>query len=151
MTSNRMARTSGQNNPFEQAVRSGLHDQGLRFRIHYPVPNYPRRTIDIAFTRLRIAIFLDGCFWHGCPAHGTSPKRNAEFWASKIQLNKERDLLTDTLLKNGGWRVLRIWEHEGAEAAIDRIHSLILRHRQTFLQGVTLALPEEQERRAEFR
>lgn len=109
--SRRMARTRGKDNPRERELRSALHRQGLRFRIHYPAVTGTKRSIDIAFTRQRVAVFCDGCFWHGCPIHATTPKTNREWWMDKIAANKARDLDTDTRLVNSGWSVLRIWEH----------------------------------------
>lgn len=109
--SRRMARTVGKNNPREVALRSALYRRGLRFRVHYAAFPGARRTIDIAFTHLRLAVFCDGCFWHGCPIHATTPKSNREWWTDKIAANKARDLDTNTRLANSGWTVLRIWEH----------------------------------------
>src|SRR5262245_1806812 len=90
-TSARMARTLGRDNHLERALRSALFSRGLRYRVHYPVPAQPRRSIDIAFTSRKLAVFIDGCFWHGCPAHGTWPKRNGAFWRTKIVANQFRD------------------------------------------------------------
>lgn len=67
---------------------------------------------DFVFRHQRLAVFVDGCFWHGCPLHGTKPKQNGRFWAAKIQRNQERDALVTRSLRKAGWRVLRIWEHE---------------------------------------
>jgi DNA mismatch endonuclease (patch repair protein) len=116
-------------------VSSRLHKEGSRFRVHYPVPSHPKRSIDIAFTKWRVAVFLDGCFWHGCPLHGTMPKRNAAFWASKIRRNKQRDLMTDALLSNAGWRVVRIWEHEDVSEAVARIQLAVNDLRKTFSEA----------------
>jgi DNA G:T-mismatch repair endonuclease len=74
----------------------------------------PRRTIDIAFTKTKVAIFLDGCFWHGCPEHATHPKANAEWWRKKLDRNMSRDIETTEHLAAAGWTVLRFWEHESA-------------------------------------
>lgn len=98
-------------NEREVALRSALHRSGLRFRVAYPVPGLPRRTIDVAFTRVKVAVFLDGCFWHGCPEHGTSPRSNSTWWATKLAANKARDLDTTEHLAAAGWRVVRVWEH----------------------------------------
>jgi len=100
----------------ETALRSLLHRRGLRFRVHYPLPNLRRRA-DIAFPRLRIAIFVDGCFWHGCPEHRTFPKQNASWWRDKIEANRRRDTDTNAKLGQQGWSVIRVWEHEDTEAA----------------------------------
>lgn len=105
----------------ELAVRRELHARGLRYRVDFaPVPGLRRRA-DIVFTRVKIAVFIDGCFWHGCPVHGTAPKRNADYWGPKLAANVARDRDTDRRLPNAGWLVLRFWEHEGAGDASDRI------------------------------
>lgn len=98
----------------EIAVRKLLHADGLRYRVAYPIPGQKRRTIDIAFTRVRLAVFIDGCFWHGCAQHGTAPKSNAEWWTRKLEANRERDRGAEDLLVAIGWTVLRFWEHEDA-------------------------------------
>ena len=105
----------------ELALRSALHARGLRFRVEFPVPGLPRRSIDIAFTRVRIAVFVHGCFWHGCGEHGTQPKANAAWWQAKIARNVQRDRETSTHLRSRGWQTLTVWEHEEAEAAVERI------------------------------
>lgn len=98
----------------EIAVRRLLHAAGLRYRVnHRPLPAL-RRTADIVFTRRKVAVFIDGCFWHSCPEHATVPKANAEFWREKLQRNRERDRETDQCLRAAGWAVLRFWEHEDA-------------------------------------
>lgn len=94
----------------ELALRKALHASGLRFRVNYPVPGSIRRTIDIAFTKRKVAVFVDGCFWHGCPKHGERPKNNAEWWDKKLASNKARDHETTQILEHNGWRVIRIWE-----------------------------------------
>jgi DNA mismatch endonuclease (patch repair protein) len=96
----------------ELRLRQALHALGLRFRVQVPVPGNRRRKIDVAFTRVKVAVFVDGCFWHGCPEHGTRPSRNAEWWAWKIERNRTRDLDTDQALDSLGWVVVRVWEHE---------------------------------------
>lgn len=101
----------------ELALRSALHVRGLRFRVQHPVPGRPRRSIDIAFTRRRLAVMVDGCFWHGCPLHGSRPGSNRTYWESKIARNRARDLDTDAALIGAGWQVLRIWEHVDVDDA----------------------------------
>ncbi|MRK01372.1 DNA mismatch endonuclease Vsr [Aeromicrobium sp. S22] len=109
----------------EMLIRQALHADGYRYRIGYPVPGAPRRSIDIAFPGQKVAIFVDGCFWHGCPTHATSPKSNAEWWRLKIDRNRERDLETNSLLVNDGWTVCRLWEHEPVGDAVTRIEALL--------------------------
>ncbi|MFJ3789774.1 DUF559 domain-containing protein [Kitasatospora sp. NPDC090091] len=89
-----------------------LHQWGLRYRVNTKVPGMPRRTVDILFLGPRVAVFLDGCFWHGCPDHATSPKANADWWRTKLDKNLARDLETTEHLTGTGWTVLRFWEHE---------------------------------------
>lgn len=110
--SRRMSALKRKDNDAELAVRRLLRAAGLRYRVHYPVPGVPRRTIDIAFTRAKVAVFIDGCFWHGCPDHGTKPTANAAWWAAKLGANAERDFDTTDQLERSGWTVLRAWEHE---------------------------------------
>lgn len=109
----------------EKALRSALHKKGLRFRIDQkPITKLNRRA-DIIFRFAKVAVFVDGCFWHGCPIHGTQAKANAEFWRNKITRNQERDLETNQLLKNAGWKVIRVWEHENPEKVAEKIYKII--------------------------
>ncbi len=117
----------------ELRLRSALHRAGLRFRVQLPVPGNRRRRIDVAFPRLRIAVYLDGCFWHGCPQHPFIPKRNAAYWAAKFAANRVRDAATDALLQQAGWLVLRIWEHEPVPDAVERV-LLAVRTRRAALE-----------------
>lgn len=103
----------------EMALRRELHRRGLRYRVDYPV--LPRRRADIVFTKARVAVFVDGCFWHGCPEHGTWPQNNAEWWRTKIEANRARDANTDERLRADGWTVVRVWEHEDAPSAAARV------------------------------
>ncbi|MEZ0065984.1 DNA mismatch endonuclease (patch repair protein) [Streptacidiphilus sp. MAP12-20] len=97
-------------------MRRILHRTGLRYRVNVPVPGMRRRTIDIAFGPSRVAVFLDGCFWHGCPDHATQPRANAEWWRTKLDRNVARDRETTEHMTAAGWTVLRFWEHETPEA-----------------------------------
>ena len=110
--SSRMRQQRRRDTAPELLVRRELFACGLRYRIHYPVPGLQRRTIDVAFPKRKLAVFIDGCFWHGCPDHGTSPRANYEWWTSKIDGNRARDLQTTEALESAGWSVLRFWEHE---------------------------------------
>jgi DNA mismatch endonuclease (patch repair protein) len=113
----------------ELALRKILHSRGLRYRVdHAPMPGLRRRA-DVVFTRLRIAVFVDGCFWHGCPEHATVPRSNADYWVPKLQRNIERDRETDTVLLSHGWSVIRIWEHVPSEEAADRVVAEVVRRR----------------------
>jgi DNA mismatch endonuclease (patch repair protein) len=109
----------------EKALRSELHKMGLRFRVDTrPIKELNRRA-DIVFRSARVAIFVDGCFWHGCPKHGTQAKANAEFWRNKIEQNQKRDADTTLQLKKKGWKVIRVWEHEDPEKAAEKINETI--------------------------
>lgn len=109
----------------EMAIRRELFRRGLRYRVNYKVLKSPRRVADIVFTRKKIAVFVDGCFWHGCPEHVTWPKRNADFWREKIETNRLRDEDTNTRLRKAGWVVLRFWEHEPPTQVADAIFGAI--------------------------
>ncbi|MBV9096492.1 MAG: very short patch repair endonuclease [Frankiaceae bacterium] len=110
----------------ELVLRRELHRLGLRYRVDVaPIPSQPRRRADIVFPRRRLAVFVDGCFWHGCEDHGVRPTANAEYWRAKLLRNMERDRETDALLIAAGWRVMRVWEHEPAQAAAARVHALV--------------------------
>ncbi|HEX2372825.1 MAG TPA: very short patch repair endonuclease [Actinomycetota bacterium] len=103
----------------ELRLRSALHRRGYRFRKDFPLPGAGRSVrVDIVFPGRRLAVFVDGCFWHGCAQHCRVPKGNADYWAPKLQGNARRDRLTDQVLAEGGWRVLRIWEHEPIDSAV---------------------------------
>lgn len=109
----------------EMGLRKELHRRGLRYRVQVKVPGNNRRTIDIAFTRQRVAVFVDGCFWHGCPEHGTRPATNSEWWRWKIDRNQERDRDTDRLLDEAGWTSLRLWEHVDIGPAADVVEAAV--------------------------
>jgi DNA mismatch endonuclease, patch repair protein len=104
----------------ELALRSALHRQGYRFRKDYRLDLAPGTRVrpDIAFTARRVAVFVDGCFWHVCPEHGRDPTVNEWYWAPKLRRNMERDRAADAALAAAGWQVVRVWEHESLDAAI---------------------------------
>ncbi len=105
----------------ELAVRRLLHVRGLRYRVDTaPLPGVRRRA-DVVFTRVKVAVFVDGCFWHSCPVHATRPKANAAWWRAKLEATVRRDRDTDTTLAAAGWMVVRVWEHEPALEAADRV------------------------------
>lgn len=124
VTSRRMSQQRRSGTAPEIALRQCLWGMGLRYRIDHRVLG-DRRRIDIAFTRARVAVFVDGCFWHSCPEHATSPSNNAAWWAEKLAANVRRDRNTDTQLAECGWTVVRVWEHELAEEAAQRIERLV--------------------------
>ncbi len=117
----RMSRQANRDTTPELAVRRLLHAAGHRYRLHRRVPGMPRRTIDIAFPGPKVAVFLDGCFWHGCPQHATSPKANGEWWREKLEKNMSRDSETNARLMAEGWDVLRFWEHESPDAVAAKV------------------------------
>ena len=106
----------------ERAVRSALHARGLRFRKDFSIKAGQRLVRpDVVFTRARVAVFVDGCYWHSCPKHGTSPQRNSGYWASKLRLNVDRDRAVNAALLQAGWRVIRVWEHEASSDVAERV------------------------------
>lgn len=109
----------------EKALRSAIHALGFRYRVSVrPLPHL-RRTADLVFAREHVAVFLDGCFWHGCPDHCRAVKTNAEYWSQKIVLNRLRDEDTDRQLVEAGWQVVRIWEHDPTDAAAQRVAEVV--------------------------
>ncbi len=117
----RMSRQKSRDTGIELALRKALHSAGLRYRVHRRPVKGVRREADLVFGPARVAVFVDGCFWHGCPEHATWPKNNAEFWRVKIETNRKRDADTDARLHEAGWLALRIWEHETVEVAAARV------------------------------
>jgi DNA mismatch endonuclease, patch repair protein len=111
----------------ELELRSLLHSQGLRFRVDYPIRLPRRRPIrpDVVFTKRRLAVFVDSCFWHGCEEHGHIPTKNAGYWAPKLARNRQRDAEQTEALETAGWLVLRLWDHEHATAMAARIHKAL--------------------------
>jgi DNA mismatch endonuclease, patch repair protein len=112
----------------ELALRRELWQRGLRYRVDVsPLPALRRRRADLVFFGARVAVFVDGCFWHGCPAHGTLPKSNRSWWRAKIAANARRDQDTDRLLEDGGWLSIRVWEHESPTRVSGKIERLVRR------------------------
>lgn len=123
--SRRMARVRQKGTRAEIDLRKALHAKRLLFRLHVPLLTNPRRVADIVFPSARLAVFVDGWFWHGCPEHASWPKSHADFWREKIETNRSRDADTDQRLTALGWETVRIWEHEGAIQAANRIAELV--------------------------
>lgn len=121
VASRRMKSVGQRDTAAEMEIRRRVHAKGLRYRVNHPVLRKPRRTADMAFTKAHVAVLVDGCFWHGCPEHGTSSKSNAKFWRNKIETNQKRDIDTTERLEAAGWQVIRFWEHEDPEGAADKI------------------------------
>jgi DNA mismatch endonuclease, patch repair protein len=120
-----MSANRGSDSAPEVALRRELYRRGLRFRKHVRPLSGMRCTGDVVFTRQRVVVFVDGCFWHRCPIHATDPKANAEFWSAKFERNVARDRKNDTDLAEAGWTVVRIWEHEPPDEAADRVCAAI--------------------------
>lgn len=112
----------------ELAVRRAVWRLGLRYRVDV-APVKGRRRADIVFTRARVAVYVDGCFWHRCPTHATTPKTNREWWEEKLSANVERDRDTDTQLTAAGWEVVRVWEHEDPATAASRVAAAVAARR----------------------
>lgn len=122
----------GRDTKAELAVRRLVHGAGLRYRVSArPEPDL-RRTADLLFTRARVAVFIDGCYWHGCPEHFTMPATNLDYWSTKIGRNQARDMETTTLLEGRGWLVLRFWEHEPPAAVAATIAERVRERRALF-------------------
>lgn len=120
-----MKANRGRDTQPELALRRAVHALGLRYRVSVrPLPDV-RRTADLVFTRAKVAVFLDGCFWHGCPDHHTKAATNAAYWADKVEKNRARDRETDALLKAAGWVTVRIWEHEDPREAALKVESIV--------------------------
>ncbi|WP_405644663.1 very short patch repair endonuclease [Streptomyces sp. NBC_00019] len=130
-----MSRQASKDTGAELAVRRLLHAAGLRYRVEYPVPGMARRRLDMAFTRAKVAVLIDGCFWHGCPVHATQPKANAEWWRKKLDRNMARDRETTEHLVAQGWTVLRFWEHEAPDAMAARVMAAVEQRRTERTRG----------------
>jgi DNA mismatch endonuclease (patch repair protein) len=112
----------------EVELRRALWAAGLRYRVNFaPLPGLRTRA-DIALLGPRVLVYVDGCFWHGCPEHLVWPKNNADFWREKVQRNKERDARVTAALEAAGWTVIRVWEHEGVEEARGRVEATVHAH-----------------------
>ncbi|WP_301126659.1 very short patch repair endonuclease [Streptomyces cacaoi] len=121
-----MAANKGRDTVPELLLRKALHRQGLRYRVSArPLAEF-RRTADVVFTKARVAVFVDGCFWHGCPEHHRpATKQHSGFWSQKIEGNRARDKETNDVLQEAGWTVIRVWEHEDPVEAARRITEVV--------------------------
>lgn len=110
----------------ELAIRRILHAQGVRFFVDRKVLPELMARVDIVFPRKHVAVFVDGCFWHRCPQHGTLPRTNTEWWAQKLARNVDRDTRTNHVLQDAGWTVIRAWEHEAPETVARRVRDVVV-------------------------
>ena len=120
-TSARLSKQRRRDTKPEVALRRELHRRGLRYFVDRAPVKGMRRRADLVFPRRKVAVYVDGCFWHSCPVHATKPRNNAQWWADKLAANVARDRDTDTRLIEEGWRVVRIWEHEDPVVAAQRV------------------------------
>jgi DNA mismatch endonuclease (patch repair protein) len=125
----RMQSNKGRDTKPELALRSAVHALGLRYRVDARPLKQLRRRADLVFPRAKVAVFLDGCFWHGCPVHHTVAAANASFWAEKVSTNRTRDSDTDARLAEAGWVSVRVWEHEDPVAAAERVRAVVQERR----------------------
>jgi len=112
----------------ELRLRTHLHGLGLRYQLGRRIATTPPVIPDLVFLRAKVAVFVDGCFWHGCPIHGVQPRVNSAYWFAKILLNKRRDQTVDQNLIGLGWLAIRIWEHEDPREAAARVKSIVRSH-----------------------
>jgi DNA mismatch endonuclease (patch repair protein) len=121
----RMQGTRRRDTGAELTIRRELHARGLRYFVDRAALAESRRRPDIVFPAQRLAVFVDGCFWHSCPVHGTAPKANGEWWRAKLEANRARDRSADAELEQAGWRVLRFWEHEDPQRVADVVEMAV--------------------------
>lgn len=114
----------------EWRIRQLVHARGLRYRVDARPVKELRRTADLVFGPAKVAVFIDGCYWHGCPEHYVPPKTNEHYWSDKVRRNMTRDRDTDQQLTDAGWLVLRFWEHETSDSCADRITAVVSERRQ---------------------
>jgi DNA mismatch endonuclease (patch repair protein) len=127
--SHEMSRVGRRDTAPELALRRELHGRGLRYRVDRAPVAGIRSRADIVFGPAKVAVYVDGCFWHSCPIHATAPRANAELWSEKLKRNRERDRHTDALLSAHGWHSLRVWEHEDMSDAAERIAAIVAARR----------------------
>lgn len=121
----RMRRQVRRDTKVELQIRKRLHAMGYRYRVDFRPEKSLRCRGDMVFTSRKVVVFIDGCFWHGCPIHATSPANNAAWWREKLASNVDRDRRNTAALESLGWTVMRVWEHEAPEVAVARIADLL--------------------------
>lgn len=114
-----------QDTAVELRFRRELYRAGVRYRVAYPVPGLPRRSIDVALPGRKVAIFIDGCYWHRCPRHHVPAKHNAAWWSQKLEANVRRDEETTRHLTDAGWHVVRFWEHDDVPFMVEHVQALV--------------------------
>ncbi len=117
-----MGRVKGKNSGAEMILRSALHARGLRFRLHRRIEGV---SVDILFPGPKVAVFVDGCFWHCCPVHGTTPKTNSDYWIPKLKENRRRDERQSGILTRAGWKVIRVWEHDCKQLSEEKVEEIV--------------------------
>jgi DNA mismatch endonuclease (patch repair protein) len=126
--SERMSRARRRDTEPEMLIRKEAHRRGLRYRVDAAIPGMPRRRADMIFAGAKVAVFVDGCFWHSCPEHTSIPRANREWWVAKLEANQVRDRATNSHLEGLGWTVLRFWEHEDPLTAVDAVEKAVRGH-----------------------
>jgi DNA mismatch endonuclease (patch repair protein) len=125
----RMQATGRRDTPPERVIRQELHSRGLRYRVDRSIPGVTRSRPDIVFPSEKVAVYVDGCFWHSCPQHATVPKQNRDWWVAKLEDNCDRDRRHNAELQAAGWEVLRFWEHEDVREVTFQIVTRVLERR----------------------
>ena len=133
ITRNRMRRTRQRDTACEIHLRRELYRRGFRYLVDVAPIRGQRVRADILFRRARLAVFVDGCFWHMCPLHGTLPRTNQEWWRTKLAANVTRDVRNRTLLESEGWQTIRVWEHEDPLSAAERIAETLMANRRNVI------------------
>lgn len=126
----RMRRQRRRDTQPELALRRALHARGHRYRVDAALPGVPRRRADLLFAGARVVVFVDGCFWHGCPVHATAPRTNRAWWQEKLIRNIERDRDTDRRLAQLGWESVRVWECAAVSEAVAEVEQVLARRRE---------------------
>lgn len=137
----RMQRQRRRDTSIERALRSELFRRGLRYLVHRRPIEGLRREADIVFPRVRVAVFVDSCWWHACPEHRTLPRSNRDWWEAKLGRNRDRDADTTARFEEAGWKVVRVWEHEDVSAAAQRVADTVGEARRATTSGAGRSAP----------